>query len=271
MDNAQRRNAVRRGISNAFSWGYLALVYAFILGPMIVVIIGSFNSAVAFPSAFESFSLRWYQDLARHTEFVKSMGVSARVGLAAAGLATVLGVPLSLLIVRKQFRGKEAVNSFFMTPLIVPQVAASIALLQMFSLLKIRLNEVTLVLAHTVFIMPFVIRAVVASLHFVDRSVEESAMNLGANRLQTFFFITLPLIRAGITAGFLLAFIISFINVPLSLFLSTPGSTTLPIRVFAHMESRLDPLVAAVGAMTIFGVSAIAIFLEKVVKVRLIL
>ncbi|MFQ5858039.1 MAG: ABC transporter permease [Anaerolineae bacterium] len=253
------------------SLGYLALVYLFILGPMMVVVIGSFNSAVAFPSPLESFTLRWYEALLRHNEFVKSMWVSTRVGITAAGLATLLGIPLSLLLVRKEFRGKDSINAFFMTPLIIPQVAASIALLQMFSLLKFRLNELTLILAHTVFVMPFVIRAAVASLHFVEPALEESAMNLGANRLQTFFYITLPLIRAGITAGFVLAFVISFINVPLSLFLSTPGNTTLPIRVFAHMESRLDPLIAAVGALTIFGVSAIVLFLERVLKVRLIL
>lgn len=260
-----------RSAGQAASLLFLAAVYLFLLGPMLVVIVASFNSAYSFPSPFESFSLEWYEALYRHSEFIRSMWVSARVGVAAAGMATLLGIPLSLLLVRAEFRGKEAVNAFFLTPLIIPQVALSIALLQMFSLMKLRLNETTLILAHTVFVTPYVIRATVASLHFVDPSVEEAAMNLGANRLQTFFYITVPIIRAGITAGFVLAFVISFINVPLSLFLSTPAHTTLPIRVFAHMESRLDPLVAAVGASTIFAVTIITLFLEKVLKVRLVL
>ena len=143
-------------------------------------------------------------------------------------------------------------------------------MLQMLSLIKFRLGETTLILAHTVFILPYVIRAVSASLHFMDRSLEEAAMNLGANRIKTFFLITLPNIRAGMTAGFVLAFIISFINVPLSLFLSTPRTTTLPIRVLTNMESRLDPMVAAVGALTVFLAIGVVLILERGLKIRLI-
>jgi putative spermidine/putrescine transport system permease protein len=266
-----KRQGIAPHLGQALSLVYLGLVYAFILGPMVVVIVSSFNSASAFPSPFESFSLRWYSSLVRHDEFMESMWVSTRVAVLAATMATLLGIPLSFFLVRAQFRGKGAINAFFLSPLVIPHVALSIALLQMFSLIGVRLGQFTLVLAHTVIIMPFVIRAVMASLHFVNPAMEESAMNLGANRLQTFLYVTLPLIRAGVTAGFVLAFIISFINVPLSLFLTTPGTTTLPIRVFSYMQSRLDPLVAAVGSLTIFGVTIVAIFLERVLKVRLIL
>lgn len=250
---------------------FLAAVYLFLLGPMFIVIIASFNSAYTFPSPFESFTLDWYHDLFRHSEFIKSTWVSLRVGFAAAGLATIIGVPISLLLVRQEFRGKEALNAFFMTPLIIPQVALGIASLQMFSLFKFRLSEWTLIFAHVVFITPYIIRATIASLHFVDPFVEEAAMNLGANRIQTFFRITLPIVRGGVTSGFILAFIISFINVPLSLFLSSPATTPLPIRVFAHMESRLDPIVAAVGASIVFVVTLIILFLERVLKIRLVL
>lgn len=264
------RKGILSNLGQALGVVYLGLVYVFILGPMIVVVVSSFNSATAFPSSFQSFSLEWYETLVRHDEFMKSMWISVRVAFAAAALATLLGIPLSFFLVRAQFRGKEAINAFFLSPLIIPHVALSIALLQMFSLIGLRLSQLTLTLAHTVLIMPFVLRAVMASLHFVEPSMEESAMNLGANRIQTFFHITLPLIRAGVTAGFVLAFIISFVNVPLSLFLTTPGTTTLPIRVFSYMESRLDPLVAAVGTVTVVGVTVVALFLEKVLKVRLI-
>lgn len=266
--NRQDRWATLR---NATGLVYLGLVYLFILGPMIIVIVSSFNSAKAFPSPFESFSLRWYQALFTHKEFLRSMWVSIRVAFLAAALATVLGVPLSFFLVRAKYRFRDEVNAFFLSPLTIPQVALSIALLQTFSLAGLRLSEMTLVLSHTILVMPFIIRAVIASLHFFDGALEESAMNLGANRLQTFVYITFPLIRAGVTAGFVLAFIISFINVPLSLFLTTPGVTTLPIRVFSYMESRLDPLVAAVGTLTVVGTTVVALFLEKVLKVRLVL
>ncbi len=261
----------RRRISQTLPLLYLGLVYLFILGPMAVVFIAAFNSARAFPSPFESFTLKWFESLFQKREFIMAMGTSVRVGVGAAGLASLLGLPLSILLVRNEFRGKAAVNTIFMSPLIIPQVTLSIALLQLFSLTHVRLSEVTLTFAHTLFVMPFVIRATVSSLQFVDPSLEEAAMTMGANRIKTFFLITLPLIRAGVTAGFILAFVISFINVPLSLFLTTPGSATLPIRVFAYMESRLDPVVAAVGALIIVMVMLVSIILEKVAKVRLIL
>lgn len=267
MKNRASRHALRR----FFQYFYLGFIYLFLLGPMMIVIIASFNSAYTFPSPFKSFTLDWYRAVFEHAEFIKAIWVSTRVALIASALATLMGVPLAIMLVRTRFKLKETLNAFFMTPLIIPQVALSIALLQMFSLLKLQLSDWALIFAHTVFIVPYIIRATIASLHFVNRETEEAGMNLGANRLQTFFLITLPAIRGGITSGFILAFVISFINVPLSLFLSTPATTTLPIRVFAHMESRLDPLVAAIGALIVFAVTIVVLFLEKVLKIRLVL
>ena len=266
-----QKNKLGAILGNIGKISYLVVIYLFLLGPMFIVIIASFNSAYSFPSPFKSFTLEWYQALIQHTEFIESAWVSVRVGLIAAALAAALGVPISMVLVRGDFRGKEAVNAFFMTPLIIPQVALGIASLQMFSLLKVQLSTATLIFAHVVFITPYMIRATIASLYFVDPFVEEAAMNLGANRIQTFFRITLPIIRGGVTSGFILAFIISFINVPLSLFLSSPATTPLPIRVFAHMESRLDPIVAAVGASIVFAVTLVILFIEKVLKIRLVL
>jgi putative spermidine/putrescine transport system permease protein len=238
---------------------------------MIVVIIASFNSAQTYPHPFESFTLRWYERVFAHQEFVRAMGRSVVVAIGAAGLATLLGVPLSLLFVRHKFPGKEFLNAFFTSPLIIPQVVLSIALLQMFTRLHVHLSEVTLILAHTVIVIPFVLRAMIATLSIMDPHLEEAAMNLGANQIRTFYYVTLPLVRSGVTAGYVLSFVISFINVPLSIFLTSPGSATLPIRVLASMETKLDPVITAIAAMTIYLAVAVSLFLEKVVKLRMIL
>ncbi len=250
---------------------YLTVVYLFLLVPMLIVIISSFNSAIAFGSNFESFTFHWYKELFRHDEFAESMWISTKIGLIASCLASIFGIPLSIILIRFNFRGKGLIDSLSNVPLIIPQVALSIAILQMFSLLQIRIDITTLILAHTVIIIPYVLRAVSSSMHFVDSSVEDAAMNLGANRIQTFFFITFPLIRSGVTAGFILSFIMSFINVPLSLFISSPMTTTLPIRIFAHMESRLDPIIAALGSILIISILFVSIFLEKFLRIRLII
>jgi putative spermidine/putrescine transport system permease protein len=265
------RQVDRLSLGKIISLIYLIFVNLFILAPMIVIILASFNSARTFPHPFESFTFSWYKQVFVHDEYVNAMVMSAQVALGASGLATLLGIPLSILFVRHDFPGKEALNSFFMTPLIIPQVVLSISLLLMFSILHVRLSEITLILAHTVIVLPYVLRATIASLSLLDPFLEEAAMNLGANQIQTFLRITLPLIRSGVTAGLVLSFIISFINVPLSIFLSTPGNATLPIRVFATMETKLDPVISAIGALIVYLAFAVSLFLEKVIKLRMIL
>ncbi len=252
------------------SYVFLAMVYLYVLGPAIVVVVGSFNSATSFPSPFESFTLRWYGQLLRHQEFVRSMKVSLVVAAIAAGIATLLGGPAAFTFVRARFRFRDSLAAFFMAPLVIPQIVLGLAMLQLLSVLRVPITTLGLILIHAVFVMPFVLRAMITSLTHFDWTLEEAAMSLGASRLRTLWHVTLPLSRAGLTAGFVLAFIMSFVNVPLSLFLATPASTTLPVRVFAYMESRLDPLVAAVGAFLVLLVFATSLFLEKVLRLRLL-
>lgn len=260
---------VQEVVGRLIPYALLILVYAFILGPLLMVLVTAFNSSPTYPAAFESFTLRWFQDLVARKEFTRAFLTSVRVGIGAAGIATLMGIPLSISIVRREFKGVGAINTLFNVSLIIPTLALSVALLQMFSLLQIRLSEITLILSHTIMVMPFVVRATVSSLQFMDPFLEEAAMTLGANRLTTLIRIVLPQIRGGITAGFALSFVLSFINVTLSIFLSTAGTSTLPIRVFAYMETRMSPMVAAIGAVIMFMALIVSLFLEKVAKVRL--
>lgn len=252
------------------SYLFVALVYLYVLAPALVVVVGSFNSAPSFPSAFESFTLRWYRELLQHREFMDSMRISVVIAAAAAAIATLLGVPAAFAFVRGRFRHRDTLAAFFMVPLVIPQIVLGLAMLQLLSLLRIPITTVGLVLVHAVFIMPFVLRAMVTSLTHFDRTLEEAAMSLGASRLRTLWHVTLPLTRAGLTAGFVLAFVMSFVNVPLSLFLASPMSTPLPVRVFAYMESRIDPLIAAVGASLVLLVFIVTFVLEKVLHLRLL-
>ncbi len=255
----------------AVVYGFLGLIYLYVLAPALVVIVGSFNSATSFPSAFESFTLHWYGQLLQHHEFMDSMRVSGLVAATAASLATLLGVPAAFAFVRGRFPFQDTLAAFFMAPLVIPQIVLGLAMLQLLNAWRVPITTTGLVLIHAVFIMPFVLRAMVTSLTHFDRTLEEAAMSLGATRLRTLWHVTLPLSRAGLTAGFILAFIMSFVNVPLSLFLASPASPPLPVRVFAYMESRIDPLVAAVGASLVLLVFATSLFLEKALRLRLLL
>ena len=259
---------VRMGTVIAIVW--LGLVYLFVLGPVVVVIIGSFNTATSFPSDFEGFTLRWYGQLAEHDEFFDALLVSIEIGVIAAFFGSLFGIPASLAIARYEFRLKGAVMAFIMAPLILPQIVMGLAMLQFLTTVGIPSTFLGLALVHSVFVMPYVIRAMMSCLAGLSPSVSEAAASLGANAWQRFMFITLPITRAGIMAGFIFAFIMSFINLPLSLFLTTPASTTLPIRMFAYMESRIDPFIAAVGSLTVIAVIAGCFIIEKVLRIRLL-
>lgn len=249
---------------------FLALVFAYVLAPAMVVVLSAFNSAPTFAASFESVSLIWFVRVFQNPDFIQSMWVSLEVAAVAALIATLLGAPAAFGFVRAQFRGKAALESFFLAPIIIPQIVLGLAMLQLLSAVRVPLSLLGLILIHAVFVMPYVLRAMITSLTHFDRSLEEAAMSLGASRLRTLWNITLPLTRVGLTAGFILAFIMSFVNVPLSLFLATPSSTTLPVRVFAYMESRLDPMVAAVGAFIVILVFATSLVLERVFRIRVL-
>ena len=252
----------------AIAW--LGLIYLYVLGPAVIVIIGSFNTATSFPSDFEGFTLGWYAQLAEHGEFLDALIVSIEIGVIAAFVGSAFGIPVSLALARYEFPFKGGITAFIMAPLILPQIVMGLAMLQLLTAVQIPATFLGLALIHAVFVMPYVIRAMLSCLAGLSPSVGEAAASLGANAWQRFVLITLPITRAGIMAGFIFAFIMSFINLPLSLFLTTPTSTTLPIRMFAYMESRIDPFIAAVGSLTVIAVIAGSFFIEKVLRVRLL-
>jgi putative spermidine/putrescine transport system permease protein len=249
---------------------FLVLVYIFVLGPAAVILIDSFNSATSFPSPFESATLRWYLRLLSHEEFHASMRISAVVATCAALIATALAIFAAYALVRYPLRGKNALVTFMMGPLLVPQIIIGLAMLQLLGLLGIRIGIPGLVAVHAVYVMPFALRLVMASLARFDFALEEAAQSLGAGRLRTLWHVTLPVIRPGLASGFIFAFILSFVNLPVSLFLTSPQTATLPIVMFSYMEQRLDPLIAAVASAVLIATVIASLILERVFRLRLI-
>lgn len=249
---------------------FLGIVYVFVIGPAVVIIVDSFNAATSFPSPFEGATLRWYVGLLRHDEFVASMRVSAIVATLAAAIATLLGLSAGYALIRHPPRGADAVATFMMGPLFVPQIVIGLAMLQLLGLFRVQLTLAGLVAVHTVYVMPFTLRLVMTALARFDFELEEAAHSLGAGRLATLRHVTLPLIHTGLVAGFVFAFILSFVNLPLSIFLTNPQTATLPIVMFAYMESRIDPLVAAVSSVVVIAAVAVTFTLERVFKLRLL-
>ena len=249
---------------------FLFVIYLFVLSPALIVLVDSFSSATSFPSPFESATLHWYSALFDHQEFLASMRVSALVAALAAGVATVLGFFAAYALIRYPGKSKDAIQTFLSGPLLVPQIVIGLAMLQLLSLSGLRITLSALVVVHAVYVMPFAMRLVMTSLARFDFNLEDAARSLGAGYVSALWNVTLPLARTGLVAGFVFAFILSFVNLPLSLFLTNSRTATLPIVMFAYIESRIDPLLAAVASIIVVAAIAITIFLERVLRLRLL-
>lgn len=241
---------------------------AFILAPIVVVVLSSLtaNEIPEFPPS--SWSLRWYGYALSQSIFVDS----AINSLVLAISATAIGMPLALLsalaLVRCEFRGRDVIQTILLAPLFVPAVVVSLAILITMSRFGLREVTLRLVAAHVLITLPYLVRAMMASLTRLDPMLEEAARTLGASPLRSFWHVTLPLIRSGVLAGMLFALLVSFDNVSMSLFLTTARSNTLPLAVMNYVEYNFDPSIAAISTMLVLFSLATALVLERAVGVR---
>jgi putative spermidine/putrescine transport system permease protein len=179
-----------------------------------------------------------------------------------------IGATAALALARGNFPGTRVLTAFFMSPLMVPAILTGLALFQIYLLSGIGRPVWGLVMGHTVIAVPYVIRTTLAVLHNFDRRLEEAAAALGANPMQVFFEVTLPLIRPGVIAGGIFAFIVSFDQFPVSLFLVVPKGETLPVVLFNYMKFDLDGAIAAASMVSIVLALAVVILLEWIVGLR---
>jgi putative spermidine/putrescine transport system permease protein len=237
-----------------------ALVIAFMLAPLVVVCLVAFTPENTLTLPTTRFSLRWFRAVFEHPDFMQSFWNSLWLALGSATLATLLAVPAGLAITRHQFAGREFLNGLFLSPLIIPHLVLGVALLRLFALVGGTGSFGFLVFAHALIVTPYTLRLVVAALVGFDRSAEQAAASLGAGRFTVFRRITLPMILPGVTGGWMLAFINSFDEVTMSIFVTSPSTVTLPVRMYMYATESIDPLMAAVSALMV-GVTALAMVL----------
>ena len=237
------------------------LMLVFMLAPLVMVVWMSFTPAEIMQPPLTEFSLRWYVAAFNYPGFVNALWLSARLALVSGLAATLLSFIAAYGLVRaRRFPGVDAVNGLFLSPLIVPAVVFGIAMLQFVNAAGLYNTFASLVLAHVVVVTPFAVRTLIASLRNVPIEVEWAAMNLGASRAKVLFLIVLPVCARGMLAAFLLAFLMSFSEVTVTIFMTGPAYQTLPVRIYNYLTDQIDPTVAAVSAMLI-GLSLALVFL----------
>lgn len=242
-----------------------ALTVFFLMAPTLVVVPMSFTASNALTFPPEGFSTRWYEKMVTDPQWSTGFVNSAQVASLTAVLATTLGTLAALGTVRGRFPGRSAVNALILSPLIVPVIIIAIGMFSVFVSWKIAGSVVGLVLAHTALAMPFVVVNVATSLRTMDRNLELAAQSLGAGPVRTFRRITLPLILPGVLAGGLFAFITSWDEVVVSIFLTSARFRTLPAEMWEQVRQVVDPTVAAVST-TLLAVTTTVLLLAFVVR-----
>lgn len=259
---------IERGSFN-LAVGVLAGVGILLLvAPTIVVLITSFTNGFSLKFPPPGYSLRWYEALfTQSPEIWRAARLSVQVALLATALSTVLAVAAALALARQTSSWAKLADSVFMSPLMLPTLALGLALLMTFNVLGFGLSFWTLVIGHVAITTPYILRTTIASLLQTDPVLLQSARSLGARPWFAFRTVTLPLVLPGIAAGAFIAFMASFDNVAISLFLSDARSEMLPIRLWHNVESNLDVRTAAVSGVLI-AVTVIAIVvMERLVGI----
>jgi len=255
--------------------GVAGLTLFYILLPLLSITWLSFYSQEipSFPP--QGYTLRWYLSIAGNTRFVDGLLLSVELGVSATAIGLAVGVPAALCLSRFRFRGREALNNLLLLPLMVPGVVLGTALyvfhveaeIATGGKLHILGSTLGLLSGHVLVVIPWVVRLVLASLAGFDRTLEEAAHNLGADRWTTFRRITLPGILPGVVAGAMFGFVASFGNLEMSLFLVGPGRTTLPIAILQYLEWKIDPSIAAVSVVQIVLIGAAMLVTDRFVKI----
>jgi putative spermidine/putrescine transport system permease protein len=258
------RSPAARGAFGAL----ITLIYLFLLAPLIVVLVISFDTRpyLAFPP--QGFSFGSYVAVAQNAAFTRAFGVSVVIGLTVALLALAAGVPAALVLTRHRFRGRGALAALFLSPLLVPHVVLAVGILLVLAPLDLLDSYTGLALAHTGITIPYVIRTVALSLGAIDRHCEEAARVHGASAFTVFHRVTVPLAAPGLLAGGVIAFLVSFDEAVIALFIATNHVSTLPLEIFRYIEFRTDPQIAALSVLLILVSMALMVLVERVLGLR---
>lgn len=246
-------------------WSFLGLTVALVLlfVPFLFLIAASFGKEALLQFPPRGFTFSWYLKVFKTQMFIDAFKTSTVVALIAAFTALVIGIPTSYYISRMRFRGREILKAFFLSPAIVPGLVLGYALLRFYVLVG-GVNLFTgLLIGHIIIVLPYTIRVSLASLANLDPTIDEAALSLGATHVRVLVDVVLPNIRAGILAAFILCFIESFNNVTVSVFLTGPGITLLPIQMLAYVEYYYDPTVAALSTLLFVFTFVIVQLTEK--------
>ena len=239
------------------------VVYVFLLGPLIIIFGSSVSdtSFLAFPP--QGLTLHWFANIWEISAFRRTIITSMQIALLGTALALLIGIPAAYALNRYRIQLPGWLSTPFVLPILVPEIVIGFSLLRSVNVGAGVPVFFALLIGHTLLVLPYVVRVISASLASFDFSIEEAAISLGSRPVKTFFTIVLPNVRSGMIAAFILSFITSINDVSVSLFLTGPGVSTLPIQILAHVEQFFDPTIASVSVLLMGLTIIVMIIVER--------
>lgn len=236
-----------------------ALIFLFIYLPMIVVVVYSFNGNAVNSFPIQTWSMKWYGVMLQDSALLASLKNSVLVAVLGTIIGLFLGIPAAFVVDRFRFPGKIIFERIVLLPMILPGIITGVAMMSVFVMMRLELSLTTIFIGHGTFLIAVVMTQVYARLKRLDRAIEEASMDLGATRLKTFFYVTLPNIKTAVIGATLLSFTLSFDEIAVSYFL-TGRDLTLPVQIWAMLRRGITPEVNAISTLIfLFSVAMIVI------------
>ncbi|MGE0749729.1 MAG: ABC transporter permease [Variibacter sp.] len=260
-------NGQRAGLGTYAVWLFATAVFVFLIAPVIIIAIISFDAAKVLNFPPKSWSLRWYERFLGDPEWRWSLWVSLKVAVLATVVSTSVGFFASLALVRGAFPNKMTIYGFLLTPMIVPNIITAIAFYIAFAKWGASGSVIGMAFGHAVLALPLVIIILTSSLQQLDERYEQAALGLGASQWYTMRRITLPLAAPGLASAALFAFLTSFDELLISLFLAGVKAQTLTVRIWNNLSLEIEPTIAAVSTCLI-GVTVLTLALNALLLRR---
>ena len=251
-----------------FVWGMAGFTVVFLMTPLIVTVAVSFGSSTVFTLPPPDWSTRWYERLASMRGLLPALVVSLQVAAISTAIAMILGTLCAIALVRGRFPGRETISTFLVSPLMLPGLVIGIAMLQGFKAMGLRDVYASLLVAHVVITLPYVVRTVVGALSLFDFSLIDAARTLGCSYPAALMRVLVPALAPAFLTSGMFAFLASMDNYPISIFFTDAWTKTLPIQMLQYVEERPDPTIAAISAGLVLLAIVALIIGDRLVGLR---
>ena len=261
-----------RKVTKSFKFDFLTLysvlLFIFLFSPIVIIILFSFNSSRASSFPMAGLSIKWYLEVIKSSIFISAVKNSIYVAIATSCFSVLIGTLASFGLTRYKFRFKNVVKLLVLLPVTIPPLLIGISLLSYFNIIKIPLSLLTVTISHLVFCIPFVVLVMNSRLEGFDFSVAEAATDLGANRLQTFRYVTFPIMRSSVIGVGMLAFALSFDEFLITFF-TIGADNTLPLVIWGMLRRGISPAVNAISTLVLIASLLLILVANKLARFKL--